>query len=142
MLVIEIGGDIDLSKALDSLEKSFEVNHILDEAASYLLSQIRSRFLQQVSADGTPWIPSFAAMRRAAEGRGGGTLFDTGKLFHSIQLAGQGTDERFIATNVEYAYEHNYGTEGQVRREYMGINEEDVEMVERIIYARIARLLG
>jgi len=137
MLRVEVRGFADLTATLKAAEAALDVTNLLDEAGAVLLQRIRSRFLAQVDPDGVPWPVSRAAMRRASSGRGGGTLYDTGRLFHSIQLHKTGQDSRSIATDVPYAPEHNLGQKGQVTRVFLGFGEEDRDVVNRIVIRRI-----
>lgn len=137
MLRVEVRGFADLTATLKAVETALDATYILDEAGAVLLQRIRSRFLAQVDPDGSPWPVSRAAMRRASSGRGGGTLYDTGRLFHSIQLHKTGQDSRSIATDVPYAPDHNLGRNGQETRVFLGFGEEDLNVVNRIVIRRI-----
>lgn len=137
MLSVEINGLKDLTDTLSTLERALDITFILDESGAVLLNRIRSRFLAQIDPDGMPWPMSQAAKRRKVTGRGGGTLFDTGRLFHSIQLHKTGDNSRSISTDVPYAKEHNLGTKGQIQRVFLGFNDEDADLVSQLIMKRI-----
>lgn len=116
------------------------IEDIVDKATTVLFNRNRTRFREQVAPDGTPWIPSFSALIRQTGGytysngrrvTGGHTLFATGRLFHSITPTKLGPFKHKIATSVPYAKYHQYG-EGQIKREFLGINAEDVEAMHRV----------
>lgn len=113
----------------------------LDEVGAMLINRIRTRFLSEQDPDGNPWVPSRAAIRRRQRG-GTGTLFDTGRLFHSIQLAGTGPNERRIMTDVPYAATHQLGLNGMIRREFLGFSEEDHELAAQLIGRRVQQQIA
>lgn len=115
---------------------------ILDEASALLLNRIRTRFLAETDPAGKKWLPSKASLRRAKSGRGGGTLYDTGRLFQSIQLARVGENQRRIGTDVYYAGWVNYGTVRLPRRIFMDFNEDDIGLVVKLIEKRIEKALA
>lgn len=139
MLSIEILGLPELEQKLLKFEQSVNVEEILDQASSLLLARIRQRFLAEVDPDNVPWIPSFAGIRRRAAG-GPGTLFDTGRLFHSIQLFADGPNERTIGTDVPYA------AELQKRPDrnwvFLGFGEEDKILAQEFVIKRISEALA
>jgi phage gpG-like protein len=136
-LGIERTGTIDA--VLSKLELALDSTLILDEAGALLLNRIRTRFLAETSTDGSKWLPSKAAIKRRANG-GTGTLFQTGRLFRSIQLSGSGADQREISTDVPYAAYHNFGL-GQVKREFIGASAEDGLLIERLVMLRVSEAL-
>jgi phage virion morphogenesis protein len=140
MLTIEVEGQDKLTAFLSGIT-NFDVEGTLDQAAALLLANIRRRFLGQVDPDGVPWQPSLASIIRAQKGRGGGTLFDSGTLFHSIQLFGSQPGERIIGTDVPYAPFHQYGTQNLIVRRFMGISDEDAKLVQKLIELRIAKTI-
>jgi len=116
------------------------VSDVLDEAQALLLNRLRTRFLQQVDPDGVPWIPSQAAIDRNFNG---GTLFDTGKLFHSIQaFAAEGPDERAMGTDVFYGLFHQFGTRRLPVRRFIGYSEEDEDLMFRLTLKRVKEIFG
>jgi len=113
-------------------EQGLGFSEALDAVSAALLSRIRTRFLDQTDPDGRPWEPSFAAIRRAEEGRGGGTLFDTGNLFRSIQIASPDPFSRIIFTNVEYAAKLQDGKPPPARV-FLGFSQDDISTVETVL---------
>lgn len=141
MLRVEVKGQAQIDVVLLGLEQALDPVAILDEAGAFLFNRIRTRFLQQVDPDGVPWMESGAARRRARLGIGGGTLFDTGRLFRSLQLSAVGEDSRAISTDVPYARKHNAGEDGMLQRVFLGFGEQDAELVTRLIIKRIQEAL-
>ena len=147
-LVVELRGLDRVLHDLDSLKLALDVDRIADEASGVLLNRIRQRFLKQVSPDGTPWVPTRAAMRRQREGRGGGTLFDTGALFHAISAvrSAKGLYKIWVDPNVrnprtggrpaDYGRKYQKG-EGVVQRKFLGFSKEDRTVVSDIVRSRV-----
>lgn len=131
----------ELFKRLEEIEDSLDVERIADAAAAAQLNRLRQRFLAQVDTNETPWVPSRAAARRQASGRGGGTLFDTGTLFHSIGVKRVGVGVRSIGTDVSYARKHQEGLEGELKREFIGISSTDAETMTKTTMLLINRAL-
>lgn len=142
--MLQVGVSIDtkgLEVTLQKILEAFDTTEILDEAGALLLNRIRTRFLAETDPEGHPWEPSKAGIKRRASG-GSGTLFKTGRLFRSIQLAGTGPNERAIITDVPYASYHNFGLGGLPQRLFMAFSEDDAKLVERLIEVRARRILG
>lgn len=112
---------------------------VVQQASALVLNRIRSRFLREVDPAENPWPPSKAAIARRASG-GTGTLFDTGRLFRSIQLASLQGNEARIGTDVPYAKYHQLGI-GQVQRQFLGISDGDARLVERVLQRMINQQL-
>lgn len=128
-----------IDEVISRLEDATDSVAILDEASALLLNRIRTRFLREESPDG-PWLPSKAATKRRSGG-GSGTLFDTGNLFRSVQTAGTGPNERKILTDVEYGIYHHEGTALLPPRVFLGFNDNDADLVERLIIKRVREAL-
>lgn len=134
---IDIKGLARIQKKLNKLAVATDVVEILDVAGAVLLNRIRTRFLNQEDTQGGKWPESKAAIKRRETGRGGGTLFASGALFHSIQLARSGPFERKIFTDLDYGRKHQFGLDGMVKREFLGISVGDALAVKSILEARI-----
>lgn len=132
--------DVAAQETLDKLAKALDTEAILDEAGALLLNRIRTRFLNEESADGS-WLPSKAGLKRRSAG-GTGTLFDTGTLFRSIQLSGEGPNERQIGTDVSYGIFHQFGTRYLPKREFLGFNQGDADLVTRFLKKKIERIFS
>lgn len=141
LLDIEVTGVNDLEFKINSLEH-VDFNEALEDAAAVLLNRIRTRFLDQTDPDGRKWPESAAARLRRASGRDGGTLFDTGNLFHSIQLFDRGSNEVGIGTDVEYGLQHQEGLNGLPKRTFIGFSGDDVEIASLVFKNKIEALLG
>lgn len=135
-----VGGHEDVHDVLLKLGDALETKVILDESAALLLNRIRTRYLSEQAPDGTKWVQSMAARRRAKASRGGGTLYDTGRLYQSIQLANRPPDGRIIGTDVFYAGFVNYGTVKLPPRIFMGISDGDIDLIDRLIIKRIQKV--
>ena len=138
MIRITVSGQAEQALVLSKLAGALAVEPILDESSAVLLNRIRQRFLEAKDTQGTPWPVSAASRRRT----GGKTLYDTGKLFHSIQLASAGANSRFIGTDVEYGPHHQFGTETLPKREFLGFSDEDATVVENLIIKRVIDAIG
>lgn len=108
----------------------------LDQAAASILSNLRQGFLAQKEPGGNPWLPSFAGQRRKAAGTGQ-TLFDTGNLFHSLQLYTTGTGERTLGTDVEYAPGLQFGTGSITARPFMFPSEDQINSAFEVFAFKI-----
>lgn len=137
---VNVTGNDQVNERLNELAL-LDTEKLLDRAVAIVLNRNRDRFLDQVSPDLIPWKPSFGAMRRATRGEGGGTLFDTGNLFRSIQEFDAGVNKRLIGTDVEYGVKHQFGLEGMVKREFLGVNEQDSLIVERFLIKQLEKRL-
>lgn len=154
MLEVRFQGVDELQAKLTRIERSLDPEHIVDQSAAILLNRIRQRFLKQQAPNGTFWPESRAAARRTRQGRGGGTLFDTGSLFHSIEaVRGSAPGERLLRVNPAainpktkqsvgaYARKHNDGLRGLPRRQFLGFSDADVAIVKRIAKAAMDKAI-
>ncbi len=143
MVQLEVGGDaLKFIATLAAIDPSNFTDALLDEAGSFILNRIRTRFLQELDPSDTPWIPSHAAIERRKHG-GTGTLYDTGRLFHSIQLATVG-DTRVIGTDVPYGAKHQQGdlAHGIVQRMFLGFSDPgDTDTLKLLLEKRLAELI-
>jgi phage gpG-like protein len=128
MLRIEVDAQVaGLASRMLAVSEVLNNKTILDMAGAFLLNRIRTRYLAEIAPDGQPWVPSQAAIRRRARG-GTGTLFDTGRLFRSIQLSAESSDdERIISTDVPYA------TDVHPSWPFMGVSQEDAALLEELL---------
>lgn len=134
---MEVGFQVSteaLESALKSLNAALEPDEILDEAQSLILNRIRTRFLAEEGPTGK-WNPSKAAIKRRASG-GTGTMFDTGRLWHSIQAVATASGERSFQTDVPYAKHHQQpGLQG--RYVFLYFTDDDITLVTSLIKNRI-----
>lgn len=144
LLRVTVQGQPGLVKAMQGMVDALDPVKILDEGAAVIYNRMRARFLIETDPMGQKWPPSQAALRRARSGRGGGTLFDTGKLFRSIQLYADSQFTRAIGTNVTsptgfpYAEKHQFGI-GFPQRQFLGFGPDDLEVMQRVIVRRLAK---
>jgi phage gpG-like protein len=136
-LEIQITGAPDAQKVFADLIGALNTRDILDESGAILFNRIRTRFLQETDASGQKWVKSGAALRRARLGQGGGTLYETGRLFHSLQLHAMGQNDSAIGTNVPYAIVHN----ADERWEFLAFGAEDVSIATQLVIARIEKAM-
>lgn len=141
LLSIEVRGQEALQRKIGLLAQNLDTTALLDESAAVLLNHIRTRFLSEIDSDGQQWQPSKAAQDRKA-GRGGGTLFDTGRLFHSLQAYTRGSFSRALGTDVPYAKFHNFGTVRLPKREFLAFGQPDVQIVRDILIRRITEAIN
>lgn len=152
-------------RSLKALKQNTEINRrILDGAAAIILQKNRQRFLLAVDPNNIKWTESFQAKRRAlgfpdSQGirdSGRKTLFSTGTLFRSIQVlrAIANSNKRAVGVNpsitnfrsgakaFSYGLQHQLGkgVDG-IRREFIGINSNDVVLIDNFISLEIAKIL-
>jgi len=134
-------GLTDLFKKLDLMTESRQTKQtITDAVGASTLDRIRKSFLDEKDPEGKAWIPSTFGLRRKESGRGGGTLFDTGTLFHSIQFARKTETVGEISTDVPYAAKHHFGQDGEVERPFMGVTRDDANTASLIAAAILERI--
>ena len=136
---VNVTGNEQVNQKLNELAL-LDTEKLLDQAVAIVLNRNRDRFLDQVSPDNVPWKVSFGAMRRASRGEGGGTLFESGEGYRSIQEFDAGVNKRLIGTDVDYMIKHHFGLEGMVKREFLGVNEQDSLIVERILIKQLEKM--
>jgi phage gpG-like protein len=141
LLNIRVQGLPEVEARIAALNTAINPTLIADEAGALIFNRIRTRFLQQVDSSNQPWKPSLAALTRAKTGRGGGTLYDTGNLFRSLQLFAAGPNAREIGSNVPYGPYHNFGTGRTPQREFLGIGRDDINLAEQLVMMRILKAL-
>ena len=122
-----------LEDRIQNLKEQVDAEAILDDVGAVLLNRMKARFLAQESPNHVPWIPSKASLHRKLIGRDGGTLFDKGDLYHSIQLFNSGPNSREIATDRPYAKYHQFGTSKLPIRKFLGFNEEDQTVADLVV---------
>lgn len=150
-LDLDLSGIQELADSLLGMDIDGASHEAVTEAGAVLLNRIRRRFLAQVDPEGVAWEPSYAAFRRAfrigsdgkklKRGAGGKTLFDTGTLFHSIQLYSVDPFEMSIASDVYYGVFHNEGTATLPKREFMGFSEEDEDVALKVLIKKVEEAL-
>jgi|Cruoilmetagenom7_1024161.scaffolds.fasta_scaffold04281_7 phage gpG-like protein len=143
----------ELVAAITAIEEEVKgpgLNRLAEQVGSALLNRIRTRFLAETDPDGVEWEPSIAGQIRKAGGKtyrdgkgysGTGTLFETGALFHSIQLGEASGGEINIGTDIPYASRLQKGEDGLPARVFLGFGGDDVQFAEDVIHQRIEEIL-
>ena len=150
LLRLKVQGTAELEAKIKALHDALDTTRILDEGSAILFNRMRTRFLAETDPDGVRWIPSQAAIRRASSGYGGGTLFDSGRLFRSLQIFSMGPNSRAIGTNLiakgkggfPYPAVHNFGLLGFPERQFLGFGQQDVALMSSYIIRLISQAVG
>lgn len=127
---VQLKGFTDLDKLAEN------VGTLEYDVAAALLNRIKARFLRQEAPDGSTWPVSQASLRRKKTGRDGGTLFDSGNLYHSLQVRRIDVNLFGFYTDLPYAVKHQRGI-GVVRRVFLGFNKDDANLAADMIRKRI-----
>ena len=109
------------------------IREILDRSIAVVFNNNKKRFLAQEDPDGKAWPESMAAKRRRDTGKDGGTLFNTGDLFHSLEVRTEGRNGRVLYTDIPYARRHQEGTDGMIERKFLGFGDDDITMTRKIM---------
>jgi len=117
---------------------------VLEELGQALKTGTQERIkTTKTSPDGTPFAPWSIATALARQKRGtvsGGILFDTGKLFNSIQYQVTGKQVEVGADeSAPYAKYLQAGTRNMPARPFVGISERDLENVRKILRSYIQK---
>ena len=155
--VVKAEGFRQFLEAVTALQKAVTgpgLNDLSVTVGAALLNRIRTRFLAKQDPDGGTWIPSVRGQIREAGGKtfrtvggrrkgftGTGTLFETGALFHSIQLSEPSGGQIGIGTDIPYASGLQKGEEGQPVRVFLGFGGDDVKFAEDVVQARIEEII-
>lgn len=140
-LEVGINGLEEALASLSSHKIEGLLETILNKGQAVLLSRLRARYLAEKDPDLAPWVKSRAAITRASIGVGGGTLFDSGTLFHSIQATKDSTGARKFGTDVPYAEKYQFGI-GVIQRKILGWNIDDINAVKTVAQYELRRALG
>lgn len=139
-ITVELDGLDAVAAAIEDFADEVLTQDLYNVIAASQLDRIRKRFLAETDPNEKPWPKSQAALNRAASGRDGGTLFDTGTLFHSIGvLAIPFKNKRVIQTTVPYAIYHQEGTKRLPQRAFLGFSASDIKRIEQFVDAAILR---
>ena len=114
----------DLNNLLDVTTRLQQQRTLMQRIGRAVHADTMLRFKAGKAPDGTPWRP--------LTHRQGQPLRDTGRLQRSITVATTET-AAVIGTNVVYARAHNFGIPGKLpRRQFLGIAQPQVELINRI----------
>ncbi len=134
MIEVSLVGNNELDLKFGKLLTALDKEHLLDQAQAILLNRIRTRFLSQQASDYTTWPESQAAVKRRKSGRDGGTLFDTGTLFRSLQaFATSDPNQRAVGTDVPYGVFHQFGTVRLPIRDFLSFGEQDTTVITQFL---------
>lgn len=139
-VTVHIEGSAEVQAALKRISEALDPVAILDEASALILSRIRIRFRAEVDPEGQQWAPLSpkTITERLRKGFGASPiLYRTGRLFNSIQLARDGEFSRVIKTDVEYASYLQSGSENMPARPFLGVSNDDVPLVSRLVVKRV-----
>ena len=118
-----------------------EIETALDKSAAAILNQLRTTYLAEQDPNGTPWIPSKAGIKRRKKG-GTGTLFDTGRLYRSIQLTKSEPGLRVIGTDVPYGKQLQDGTDlSGIPRPFLDVTPQATMMAVKTFEFQINKML-
>lgn len=113
-----------------TLNKLSDPRPFLEELGKLERSEVDLRFRFGEDPTGKPWKPSLRAERE-----NGQTLVKLGDLRRSIDFAISGK-KLFIGTNLSYAEQHQKGTNGQVQREFLGVNSKTKQNA-KLVFAEL-----
>ena len=112
---------------LDKINRLIEVltdDTLLDRPSAILYNRIRTYYMNETDITShVRWKRSQRAIRTDTN-----TLYDTGNLYRSIQLAKGQENQRFIGTDVDYAKYHQEG-KGDMHRPFLGWDDETSELM-------------
>jgi len=144
VLRVRVQGLPNVLKLLKRADKETDGAELLDQATAVLLNRTRTRFLAEVSPDQIPWEKSKKAI--------GKTLFDTGALFQSLEGVREG-NQGIVRVNPsavnpktgesveDYAVKHQEGLDGFPTRQFLGVSNEDAQVIEQLIARTLQRAL-
>lgn len=136
-LEVDVGGDFPIESITAKVDAAVET--ALDKSAAAILNRLRASFLAETTPSGEKWVQSFAAIRRRKKG-GTGTLFDTGRLFRSIQLFKSERGLRVIGTDVFYGAIQQKGGKDGVQRVFMALTDDHLTLATAIFVNELKKL--
>lgn len=86
-----------------------------------------------------PWMPGTTKSRARRGTAGSGLLFDSGRLFDSVQVVASDSHSATIAPGTEYAKFLDAGTRNMPSRQFMGWSMEDENTVSAVFAAWVDR---
>jgi phage virion morphogenesis protein len=113
---------------------------IMQEISLYLDAVNKKRYQDQVSPEGTAWrplSPVTIARRKNKAGDPGRILIDTGRLFGSIKPSHNNRQAKVSSGPLVYAGVHQIGTAKTPARPYIGINNDELQDILRLIDKRL-----
>lgn len=113
-------------KLKEVASKVSDPSEFLEEAGQIVQLGTDQRWEKEIDPDGNRWAENSEYTRRLKreQGRIDKILQSSGRARASINYRIEG-DTVIIGTNVEYMVKHQLGIEGQKKREFLGISDED-----------------
>lgn len=129
MIKVKLTASPDLKKLLAKVKDRRTMDRIRSKIAIELKNTTRARFFFSKDPLGRGWIPSRAALREHRR-----TLVKSGRLRDSI-------DSDVVGDNIEigipratiYGKKFQLGEDGQEKREFLGVSEQDKKIIMKII---------
>ncbi len=142
LLEIKVDGIDSISAKINPILSPEGTRDLLDQAAALLLHNMLQRFLQQVDPDGVPWEPLKKQTQKEHDASGGGgILFASGKLLHSLQVYQVDSMSRAIGTDVPYGKYHQFGTVTLPKRTFLGFSASDTQTVQDLLLRTIQKAM-
>lgn len=141
---IEVKGLDRVQKRLNELARRLEdPTDAFYDIGRYVVDRTRDRIEAGVSPDGTPWPPLTEATRRSKHKNKDKPLQLEGDLFDSIKAEPSRTGV-VVGSDRPYAATHQFGRPGGgwggsdiPARPFLGLSDEDIAEIDRIISARL-----
>ncbi len=113
-------------KLKEVASKVSDPSELMEEIGQIMLLSTDQRWEKEVDPDGNRWAENSEYTRRLKreQGRIDKILQSSGRARASINYKVD-RDQVTIGTNVEYMVKHQLGIEGQKKREFLGISDED-----------------
>jgi phage virion morphogenesis protein len=107
-------------------KKVSDPSELMEEIGQIVLLSTDQRWEKEIDPNGDRWAENSAYTRqlKQEQGRIDKILQSSGRARASINYKVD-RDQVVIGTNVEYMVKHQLGTEGQKKREFLGISDED-----------------
>lgn len=113
-------------KLREVASKVSDPSELMEEIGQIMLLSTDQRWEQEIDPNGDRWAENSNYTRELKRARGqiDKILQASGRARASINYKVD-KDQVIIGTNVEYMVKHQLGTEGQKKREFLGISDED-----------------
>lgn len=107
-------------------KKVSDPSELMEEIGQIMLLSTDQRWEKEIDPNGQPWAENTEYTRnlKREQGRIDKILQSSGRARASINYKVD-KDQVVIGTNVEYMVQHQLGTKGQKKREFLGISDED-----------------
>lgn len=143
---IEIENQQSLSDLMQrAVELSSDQTLLFQDIGEYLLLSHNERWDQQISPQGTPWLPlspAYLASEAKQKSRGGSKILVFGGYLKNLNY--RATDKSLkVGTPMVYGATHQFGDDarGIPARPFLGISKEDENEIGRLIGKQLERLM-